>query len=144
MTIKISIAQGAGFSSGAGYPTTSMITQGVVSYYRTTTQGANIPKWYDLNAAGTAYISRDSTINLSIRSGTATLALGTITIANTTVTANSIIIATHSTPAGGTGVLVIPIATRIAGVSFTIQSIQAGLLAVLTTDTGQINWMMIN
>ncbi len=57
--------QGGGYGSGAGYPSTSLIAQGVVTYYRTTTQGGNAPKWYDINALGTSYISRDSVSGVS-------------------------------------------------------------------------------
>ncbi len=142
-TIKISMAQGAGFSSGTGYPSTSMITQGIVSYYRTTTQGANAPKWYDLNATGTGYTSRDSCVNLSVRSGTATLVAGTVVITNATVTANSIIVATHRTGIGAVGILTVPLTTRIAGTSFAVNSVQV-TLAILATDNSTFDWIMIN
>ena len=67
--VSLSIwGQGGGYGSGSGYPATSLIAQGVVTYYRTTTQGGNLPKWYDINALGTAYISRDSANGSSLDS----------------------------------------------------------------------------
>ena len=134
--------QGGGYGSGTGYPSTSLIAQGVVTYYRNTTQGGNAPKWYDLNAAGTAYISRDSIVNLVVRSGTATLTAGTVTISNTSLTSNSKIAVSYRTPSGATGILSTPVSTRLAGIGFTINSSPAGALTLLATDNSTVDYII--
>lgn len=130
--------QGGGYGSGAGYPSNSLIAQGVVTYYRNTTQGGNAPKWYDINATGTAYISRDSTVTSIVRGGTATLSSGTITISDATITANSYITATYEDLAVASGILTV---TKNAGVGFTIKSVTAGGVTTLLTDNNKIVYM---
>jgi hypothetical protein len=60
--------------------------------------------------------------------GNATLVGGTVTVADTTITANTVIIPHHKTIIGDRGVLTI---TRSVGVSFTFTSDQATDLSVI-------------
>ena len=69
--------------------------------------------------------------------GTATLVGGTITISTTAVTANSIIICNHVTPIVTQGILSVPAASIVPGVSFTINSDSVA-------DASSINWWIIN
>ena len=69
--------------------------------------------------------------------GTATLVGGTITINTTAVTANSIIICNHVTPIVTQGILSVPAASIVPGVSFTINSDSVA-------DASSINWWIIN
>jgi hypothetical protein len=70
--------------------------------------------------------------------GTATLlAGGTVVVANTAVTASSVIIVSHNTLLGTPGVVSAPQSSIVAGVSFTITSSNAA-------DTSIINWWIIN
>lgn len=57
------------------------------------------------------------------KQGTAALVAGTVTVANTSVTANSRILLTTQTPGGTAGFLVV--SARVAGTSFTILSSNA-------------------
>lgn len=65
----------------------------------------------------------------------AAMTAGTITISNTRVTANSRIFLTHATLGGTQGIL--SVGTIVAGTSFVINSSSA-------TDTGTVNWLIIN
>ena len=68
------------------------------------------------------------------RSGTATLALGTVTVAAALVTAASIILLT---PQAGTVPLAMPyISSVTAGTGFTITSLSA-------TDTAKVGWLAV-
>lgn len=71
-----------------------------------------------------------------ITTGTATLAAGTVTVANTKVTANSKIMVTHNTPNGTMGQLSVPQASRIAGTSFVINS-------DANTDAATVDYVII-
>ncbi|MEV4784001.1 hypothetical protein AB0K53_00855 [Streptomyces tuirus] len=66
--------------------------------------------------------------------GTATLAAGTVTVANTSVTANSRIWLTCQTPGGTPGFL--RVSARTAGTSFTILSSSG-------TDTSVVAWLIL-
>ena len=74
-----------------------------------------------------------------VASGTATLALGTSgSIANTAITANSVIRLTNVAPTGDLGCLGVVLA---AGTGFTINSYQPGTaLTVQTLDTSKVYW----
>lgn len=67
------------------------------------------------------------------RIGTATLAAGTVTVANTSVGANTKIFLTRATTGGTVGDLSY---TQINGTSFTINSTSA-------TETSTVNWMLV-
>jgi hypothetical protein len=67
------------------------------------------------------------------RMGTATLVGGTITVANTTVTANTRVFISRSTTGGTEGTLS---TTQIASTSFTVNSSSG-------TDTSTVNWLLI-
>lgn len=66
------------------------------------------------------------------RMGTATLVAGTVTVSNTSVTANTRIVLTRSTAGGTVGHLSYTIS---AGASFTINSSSA-------SDTSTVNWLL--
>ena len=71
--------------------------------------------------------------------GTATLTLGTVTVATTAVTASSKIFLTFNNPAGvTTGILSAPTASISAGVHFVINSSDA------TDSTSTVNWFFVN
>ena len=67
------------------------------------------------------------------KAGTATLVAGTVTVSNTTVTANSKIYLSHFTPGGTVGWL--RVSARTAGTSFTITSSSG-------TDTSVVSYMI--
>lgn len=68
------------------------------------------------------------------RSGLATLALGTVTVATVLVTAASVVLLT---PQSGGAPLALPwVSGRTAGVSFTITSLNV-------TDTAKVGWFMV-
>lgn len=76
--------------------------------------------------------------------GVSTLVAGTVTVATTAVTANSLIYVCYNTPAGTLAAgLAAPDAGRTAGTSFVINSLStAG--AVNTLDTSTVRWWIIN
>lgn len=75
-------------------------------------------------------------------SGTATLVNGTVIVANTHVTSNSIILLTLNTPSGTLGVAYsVPTASIIGNTSFVINAVStAG--TVVSTDTSSINYLI--
>lgn len=77
--------------------------------------------------------------------GTGTLAGGTLTVATTALTANSVIQLTVKTPGGATqGVkLSAPAANRTAGTSFVVNAVDA-TGALVATDTSTFDWMIVN
>jgi hypothetical protein len=68
------------------------------------------------------------------RMGQAVLVGGTVTVSNTSVTANTRIFLSHANTSGTLGHLYI--SARVAGTSFTITSSSA-------TDTSTVNWLLI-
>lgn len=69
------------------------------------------------------------------RAGTATLASGTATVANTSVTANSLIFVTDvDATIANTGYLAV--SAKVVGTSFTVTSSNA-------TDSGTFNWLIV-
>lgn len=71
----------------------------------------------------------------SARLGTATMtAGGTVTVNNTTITANTRIFLTHQIPTGTLGFL--RVSAKVNGVSFTISSSSA-------TDTSNVAWLLV-
>jgi hypothetical protein len=66
------------------------------------------------------------------KQGVATLVAGTVTVANTSVTANSRIMLTTQTPGGTAGFLVV--SARVAGTSFTILSSNAADTSVVAYE----------
>lgn len=86
---------------------------------------------HDAGRKGWNYINVISGSNK--RCGTATLVGGTITVSNTTVTANTHIHVTRQASGGTLGHLSV---SRSAGVSFTITSSSA-------TDTSTVAWLLI-
>jgi hypothetical protein len=79
-------------------------------------------------------IGTSGTFVSKLRHGTAVLSGGTITVADTNVTASSRIFLTHQTYTGTPGTLAVT--ARSAGVSFTATSSSG-------TDANTIGWMMI-
>lgn len=73
-------------------------------------------------------------VRLGDRSGTATLAAGTVTVNTARVTANSLISLTVNTPGGTVGTPYV--SARSAGVNFTITSTSG-------TDTSTVAWMIL-
>jgi hypothetical protein len=65
--------------------------------------------------------------------GVSTLVGGTVTVANTSVTANTVIMALCQTPGGTPGFL--RVSARVASTSFT-------LLSSSGTDTSVVGWVM--
>jgi hypothetical protein len=70
----------------------------------------------------------------ALDTGNATLVAGTVTVADTNVTANSVIQLTYKTIGGTAGILLY---TTSAGVGFTITSSS-------NTDTSVVSWLRIN
>jgi len=68
------------------------------------------------------------------RSGVATLALGTVTVSSSVVTANSLVLITPQT--GGAPLAVPWVSGKTPGTSFTISSLNA-------TDTAKVAWFMV-
>ena len=80
----------------------------------------------------------------TVSKGTATLSNGTVTVSEPSVSTGSVITLTYRTPSGATGILSAPLANRTTGVGFVINSLQAGLLTVLTTDNSTVDWVITN
>lgn len=74
--------------------------------------------------------------------GTATLVSGTVTISNTLVTANSIIMLSYRNPSGTTGTHLAQ-GTIVTGSSFVVNSLDTSS-AVVTGDNNTFNWWIIN
>ena len=74
-----------------------------------------------------------------IKLGTATFVAGVAVIADTNVTANSMIFAQRATVAGTSGGTIA--VTRTAGTSFTLTSQTAGALTTQTLDTSTVAWI---
>lgn len=72
--------------------------------------------------------------------GRATLVQGTITISNTSVTANTQIHVSYETVIGSTGVFQ---TTKTPGNEFTINSLTAGTTSINTSDQSVVNWFMV-
>lgn len=68
------------------------------------------------------------------RAGTATLVAGTVTINNTSVTANSLIFITKTASGGASGIM--RVSAIVAGTSFTVVSASG-------TDTSSFNWLIV-
>lgn len=77
----------------------------------------------------------------STRTGTATLVAGTVTVANTTVTANTMIFLTRKGLNGATGIGHLHVSAVSAGVSFTITSVNASA-ATETNDVSIVQWIL--
>lgn len=80
---------------------------------------------------------------LNLQTGTATLAAGTVTVTGVVLTANSVILMTPNTPAGGTqGVKYkIPVASRTA-TQFVVTAVDnAG--ATVATDTSTFDFLIV-
>jgi hypothetical protein len=73
-------------------------------------------------------------LGTSTRSGTATLVGGTVTVSDTAVTANSLVLVTCQTPGGTPGFL--RVSARSAGASFTILSSSG-------TDTSVVGYVIV-
>lgn len=82
----------------------------------------------DVTAAGSGLKVAEGA---NAKQGVATLVAGTVTVANTSVTANSRIFLTINTPGGAPGFL--QVSARVAGTSFTILSSSG-------TDTSVVAW----
>jgi hypothetical protein len=74
--------------------------------------------------------------------GQATLTAGTVTVLNSNVAANSIIIVTRQSAAGALGFLETPTASIVSGVSFVINSKTAA--GVLAADTSIVNYKILS
>jgi hypothetical protein len=72
--------------------------------------------------------------------GTATLAAGTVTIANTGVQANSNIIVTGGALNASTALGDLTVTAIVAGVNFTVTSITAGAVTTQAGDLRTINY----
>ena len=73
------------------------------------------------------------------KQGVGTLVLGTVTIANTSVTANSRILITPAAVNASTGIGVLHVTARVAGVSFTVVALSP-TNTTLTTDLSTFAW----
>lgn len=94
--------------------------------------------WFDgtnmlVNLNGTTYQLNQNIKNTA--HGTATLTAGSVTVTNSLVTANSIIMCTPITLGTITGPVGLGATTRTAGTSFTIKSENA-------LDTSTVQWIM--
>ena len=76
------------------------------------------------------------------KQGTATLILGTVTVANTSVTATSRIFLTRQVLNASTAMGELAVSSRVPGTSFTITSYTAGAVTTLVTDLSTVCWLM--
>jgi hypothetical protein len=74
--------------------------------------------------------------------GTATLALGTVTVQTTAAKAGMIVVLTTQTPAGTPGAG-LSVGTITPGTSFVINSNQLGLLSIQTADSSTVGWVIV-
>lgn len=144
------VMSGASITAGT-VPDTALGTISTAGKVSDTALSGNIPK---KNAANT--YTADQTISAAslvfagvsdgfklkegsnARMGVSTLVGGTVTVSNTSVTANTRIYLTRATGGGVRGFLEY---TKSAGVSFTINSVDSA--GSLVADTSVINWLMI-
>jgi hypothetical protein len=90
--------------------------------------------WNDHDAGRKGWNNLNLKDGSNKRMGQATLTAGTVTVSNTSVTANTRIFLSHAITSGTLGHL--HISARSAGVSFTITSSSG-------TDTSTVNWLLI-
>lgn len=76
------------------------------------------------------------------RTGSAVLVAGTVTVANTTLTANTQVFLTRRGLNGSTGVGNLNVSAFTAGVSFAITSVTA-LGATESGDTSIVDWLLV-
>lgn len=88
----------------------------------------SFPNGVDVSAAGAGLSVAEGA---NARQGVATLAAGTVTVANSTVTANTRILLTPQDAGALTGI--VRVSARVAGTSFTITS-------TVNTDTAVVAW----
>lgn len=120
----------------------------------TLTMAAGVSAGTTLTAGGDTTITSGNVIvatagkGLQIKGGTnakigqATLASGTVTVANSSVTANSFIIPWYVTPTGTIGSLSSPTNSITAGTSFIINSV-TGAAIIQTLDNSVIGYMIV-
>jgi hypothetical protein len=77
------------------------------------------------------------------RMGTATLASGTVTVANTSVTANTVIMLTRADVGASTEAGVLTVGTVTASTSFVISALDPSDASVATGDVSDVNWVLI-
>lgn len=125
-TLSVSIPGGSGFS----IPVATVGYTGVTSLSLRTSG--------DIQLGGKLSIPTGS--NKS--AGTATLVSGTVTISNSLVTANSIIMLSYRNPSGTTGTHLAQ-GAMVAGTSFVVNSLDTSS-SVVTADNNTFNWWIIN
>lgn len=77
------------------------------------------------------------------RMGTATLSSGTITISNTSVTANTRIFVSRYSPSTSTAIGILSVGTVTASTSFIINALKEADATVQTNDVSVVHWMLV-
>jgi hypothetical protein len=77
------------------------------------------------------------------RMGTATLASGTVTIANTSITANTLVFLSRRAVGASTALGLLSKGTVVASTSFVINALKEADATVQTNDVSQVEWLLI-
>jgi hypothetical protein len=145
-------APGATATAGLGVDTVSTVTNGYLLDLRNNTSSKAHVDFAGVatvagvvNTGATSITAATTKAAGSASCGKAALdSSGTVTIATTAVTANSIIFLNRSVAGGTAGTLYAALAADItAGTSFIIRSYSSGTTAA-TTDTSTIQWCVVN
>jgi hypothetical protein len=103
----------------------------LAAYVGPANAGAEILPSPASNASNTPYVPPAPPVIPVVHAGIATLVAGTLVVANTAITAESVVQLTYQAIAGTAGFLSVPV--RVAGASFTI-------LSSSTADTSVVAW----
>jgi hypothetical protein len=93
-----------------------------------------------MSAAGTGVQVKEGS---NARMGTATLVAGTVTVSNTSVTANTRIFLSRYSPGASTALGVISVGTVTASTSFVINSLKTADATVETNDVSVVHWLLV-
>lgn len=93
-----------------------------------------------MSTAGTGLQVKEGS---NARMGTATLASGTVTVANTSVTANTRIFLSRYAPGASTEVGSLSVGTVTASTSFVINALDPSDATVATGDVSVVHWLLV-
>lgn len=103
----------------------------------------------DITASGANIIAATAGKGLQIkegsnaRMGTSTLSSGTVTVSNTSVTANTRIFLSRYAPGASTALGILSVGTVTASTSFVINALKEADATVQTNDVSVVHWMLV-
>jgi len=138
------VSQGSGYTVG-DILSSSLIGVGTGFNIRVASLGLSGVVGYDIRTKNDVLVGGKLNVNTggtNPTAGIATLVSGTITINNTLVTANSLIMLSYRNPSGTTGTHLAQ-GIIVAGTSFVVNSLDTSS-AIVTGDNNTFNWWLIN